>query len=78
MSAPHRAVVFVYSSVGCICLRALLERGVEVAAVYTHEGEKVDKRSIVGEEDAARGLAQAQRLPAEVRRQPLILLAQNC
>ncbi|MEO8601125.1 MAG: formyltransferase [bacterium] len=31
-----RAVVLAYSDLGCVCLQALLELGVEVAAVLTH------------------------------------------
>ena len=59
MSAPHRAVVFAYSSVGCICLRALLEGGVEVAAVYTHEDDPGEERwfDSVADLARARGLA---------------------
>lgn len=59
MSAPRRAVVFAYSSVGCICLRALLERGVEVAAVYTHEDDPGEERwfDSVADLARARGLA---------------------
>ena len=43
MSAP-RAAVFAYSSVGCVGLEALLEGGVEVAAVYTHEDDPGEER----------------------------------
>jgi UDP-4-amino-4-deoxy-L-arabinose formyltransferase/UDP-glucuronic acid dehydrogenase (UDP-4-keto-hexauronic acid decarboxylating) len=31
-----RAIVFAYSELGCVALRALLDLGVEVAAVFTH------------------------------------------
>ena len=34
--AKARAAVFAYSSVGCECLRVLLDRGVDVVLVYTH------------------------------------------
>lgn len=59
MSAPRRAVVFAYSSVGCVCLRALLEAGVEVAAVYTHEDDPGEERwfDSVADLARARGLA---------------------
>ena len=59
MSAPRRAVVFAYSSVGCICLRTLLEGGVEVAAVYTHEDDPGEERwfDSVADLARARGLA---------------------
>ncbi|WP_299075615.1 formyltransferase [uncultured Fretibacterium sp.] len=59
MSAPRRAVVFAYSSVGCVCLRTLLEGGVEVAAVYTHEDDPGEERWFDSVADLARdrGLA---------------------
>ncbi|MFC2594704.1 MAG: formyltransferase, partial [Fretibacterium sp.] len=59
MSAPRRAVVFAYSSVGCVCLRTLLEAGVEVAAVYTHEDDPGEERwfDSVADLARARGLA---------------------
>ena len=59
MSAPRRAVVFAYSSVGCVCLRTLLEGGVEVAAVYTHEDDPGEERwfDSVADLARARGLA---------------------
>ena len=59
MSAPRRAVVFAYSSVGCICLRTLLEAGVEVAVVYTHEDDPGEERwfDSVADLARARGLA---------------------
>ena len=59
MSAPCRTVVFAYSSVGCVCLRTLLEAGVEVAAVYTHEDDPGEERwfDSVADLARARGLA---------------------
>jgi methionyl-tRNA formyltransferase len=54
-----RAVVFAYSSIGCECLTELLESGVEVAAVFTHEddpGEEKWFRSV-------RDLADAKGIP---------------
>ena len=59
MSAPRRAVAFAYSSVGCVCLRTLLEAGVEVAAVYTHEDDPGEERwfDSVADLARARGLA---------------------
>lgn len=59
MSAPRRAVVFAYSSVGCVCLRTLLEGSVEVAAVYTHEDDPGEERWFDSVADLARdrGLA---------------------
>ena len=59
MSAPRRAVVFAYSSVGCVCLRTLLEAGIEVAAVYTHEDDPGEERwfDSVADLARARGLA---------------------
>ena len=53
MSAP-RAVVFAYSSVGCACLEALLEGGVAVAAVYTHEDDPGEERWFRSVADLAR------------------------
>ena len=53
MSAP-RAAVFAYSSVGCVCLEALLEGGVEVAAVYTHEDDPGEERWFRSVADLAR------------------------
>ncbi len=54
MSAPRRAAVFAYSSVGCVCLEALLEGGVEVAAVYTHEDDPGEERWFRSVADLAR------------------------
>ena len=54
MTAPRRAVVFAYSSVGCVCLEALLEGGVEVAAVYTHEDDPGEERWFGSVYDLAR------------------------
>ncbi len=34
-----RCVVFAYHDIGCVCLRALLDAGVEVAAVFTHDDD---------------------------------------
>ena len=53
MSAP-RAAVFAYSSVGCVGLEALLEGGVEVAAVYTHEDDPGEERWFRSVADLAR------------------------
>ncbi len=43
MTAP-RVVVFGYSDVGHACLALLLERGVHVAAVYTHADDALEAR----------------------------------
>ena len=53
MSTP-RAAVFAYSSVGCVGLEALLEGGVEVAAVYTHEDDPGEERWFRSVADLAR------------------------
>ncbi|MDO4786064.1 MAG: formyltransferase [Fretibacterium sp.] len=54
MRAVRRAVVFAYSSVGCVCLDALLDGGVEVAAVYTHEDDPGEERWFASVADRAR------------------------
>ena len=64
MSAPRRAVVFAYSSVGCVCLRTLLEGGVEVAAVYTHEDDPGEERWFDSVADLARDRGLAVLAPA--------------
>ncbi len=64
MSAPRRAVVFAYSSVGCVCLRTLLEAGVEVAAVYTHEDDPGEERWFDSVADLARDRGLAVLTPA--------------
>ena len=67
MSAPRRAVVFAYSSVGCICLRTLLEAGVEVAVVYTHEDDPGEERWF---DSVARSVWTGRRRNASVRSHP--------
>lgn len=64
MSAPRRAVVFAYSSVGCVCLLTLLEGGVEVAAVYTHEDDPGEERWFDSVADLARDRGLAVLAPA--------------
>lgn len=54
MRDVRRAVVFAYSSVGCVCLDALLEGGVEVAVVYTHEDDPGEERWFASVADLAR------------------------
>ena len=39
-----RAVVFAYSSIGCECLSELLESGVNVVAVFTHEDDPAEEK----------------------------------
>lgn len=39
-----RAVVFAYSSVGCECVRALLENGADIPLLYTHEDDPGEER----------------------------------
>ncbi|MDR2137575.1 MAG: formyltransferase [Synergistaceae bacterium] len=44
MQKQHRAVVFAYSSIGYECLTELLERGIHIGAVYTHEDDPAEER----------------------------------
>ena len=39
-----KAVVFAYSSVGVTCLKVLLERGIDIRLVYTHEDDPHEER----------------------------------
>ena len=54
----RRAVVFAYSAVGCECLRALLDAGVDVRLVYTHRDDPGEVRWFDSVEELAgsRGL----------------------
>lgn len=56
---PCRAVVFAYSSVGCECLKVLLERGVDVRLLYTHRDDPGEVRwfDSVGDLARSRGLS---------------------
>lgn len=49
-----RAVVFAYSSVGCRCLEVLLDRGVEVPLVYSHQDDPGEERWFDSVPDLAR------------------------
>jgi methionyl-tRNA formyltransferase len=53
-----RAVVFAYSSIGCECLAELLESGVEVGLVFTHEDDPNEEKWFASLREAAesRGL----------------------
>jgi methionyl-tRNA formyltransferase len=61
-----RAVVFAYSSIGCECLTELLESGVEVAAVFTHEDDPGEERWF----RSARELAEGKGIPVRVPEKP--------
>ena len=53
MTPPKRAVVFAYSSIGCECLKELLESGVDVVAVFTHEDDPGEERWFSSVRDSA-------------------------
>ncbi|MDR2175975.1 MAG: formyltransferase [Synergistaceae bacterium] len=62
----RRAVVFAYSSIGCECLTELLESGVEVAAVFTHEDDPGEERWF----RSVRGLARERGIPVHTPAKP--------
>jgi methionyl-tRNA formyltransferase len=61
-----RAAVFAYSSIGWECLTELLESGVEVAAVFTHEDDPAEERWF----RSVRGLADEKGLPVYTPEKP--------
>ena len=54
-----KAVVFAYSSIGHECLAALLESGIDIVSVFTHEDDPGEERWF----SSVRNLAERHRLP---------------
>ncbi len=65
MTGPASSVVFAYSEVGARCLRALLEAGVDVRLVVTHEDDPDEQRWFAGVAEIARGAGCRVVMPAD-------------
>lgn len=65
-ATKKKAVVFAYSSIGCECLSELLEGGIEVAAVFTHEDDPDEERWFTSVRELALKNGLAVRMPSQL------------